>query len=112
MKNKLTGDTVFETLSPHTVTIKTHYENKNTTDVQVTNTIVGTVHVEGGQTGSNVGNTTNVLAAGYTFVASKVSVGGGITSSLQITNTGGVLDGALIYVPNINGSGTFLGYTI
>jgi len=77
----------------------------------VTNIVTGTVHVEGGQTGSNVGATTNLLAPGYNFVASKVSVGGGVSSNLQLSNPGGVIDGCLLYVPNIS-NGNFLGYTI
>jgi len=83
----------------------------NNTGVPFTNTFVGNVHVEGAGTGS-VGRTTNVLANGYNFVASKISVGGGLTSSLGLTNPGGIIDGALIYTPNINGSGAFLGYVI
>jgi len=77
----------------------------------VTNIVTGTVHVEGGQTGSNVGATTNVLANGYNFVASKISVGGRVSTDIGLVNTGGVLDGALLYIPNIS-NGNFLGYTI
>jgi hypothetical protein len=89
----------------------------NNTGVGFTNTFVGTVHVEGAGTGS-VGVTTNNLLAGYNFVASKISIGGGITSTLQVTNTSpggpgnGVLDGVLIYVPHILANGNFAGYTI
>jgi hypothetical protein len=85
----------------------------NNTGLAISNTVVGTVHVDAIATGTNiVGVTTNVLTPGYNFVSSKISVGGGVSSSIGLTNPGGVLDGTLIYIPNINGSGTFLGYTI
>lgn len=91
----------------------------NNTGNPYTNTYVGTVHVDGLATGTNVvGFTTNVLGLGYNFVASKISIGGGISSVLQMSNPSpggpgnGVLDGAGIYQPNINGSGTFSGYTL
>jgi hypothetical protein len=85
----------------------------NSTGVQLTNTYTGTVHVDTAATGTNtIGSTTNLLAVGYNFVASKISVGGRISSDLQLTNPGGVLDGVAIYVPNINGVGAFLGYNI
>ena len=83
----------------------------NNSGVLLTNTFVGVVHVEGAGTGS-VGRTTNVLATGFNFVGSKISVGGGLTTSLGLTNPAGVLDGVLVYTPNINGSGAFLGYVI
>jgi hypothetical protein len=88
----------------------------NNTGATFTNTAVGTVHVDGPATGSQVvGVTTNVLGTGYSFIASKISVGGGVSSALGLTNTvvsgTGVLDGALLYVPNIV-NGNFLGYNI
>lgn len=83
----------------------------NNTASNYTNTFVGTVHVEGTGTGS-VGVTTNTLAPGYSFVASKVPVSGGVSSVLGLTNTAGALDGTLLYIPNINASGQFLGYNI
>ena len=43
-----------------------------------TNTFVGTVHVDAAATGSQVvGQTTNVIAAGYQFYGSVLPVGGG-----------------------------------
>jgi hypothetical protein len=98
------------------------YFNNNTGNV-LTNTIVGTVHVDFAATGTNViGITTNILLTGYNFVASKLPVAGGIESVLEITNSvpggnggpnggNGPLDFATILIPNINGAGTFLGYT-
>jgi hypothetical protein len=91
----------------------------NNTGVSLTNTIVGTVHVDGVATGAQtVGTTTNNLPQGYSFVSSKLPIGGGITTVLQLTNpvsvaTGsGPLDGATVYFPQINAAGSFLGYTI
>ena len=84
----------------------------NLTGTKITNILTGTVHVEGGQTGSNVGATTNTCPAGFNFVASKIPVGGGVSSVLQLTNPGGILDGSTLQIPNINASGQFLGYTI
>lgn len=84
-----------------------------------TNTVVGTVHVDGPGTSTNVvGVTTNVLSLGYTFVSSKLPIGGGVSSVLQLANTPinangyGPLDLQKILVPNINASGNFLGFTV
>jgi hypothetical protein len=91
-------------------------------NAKLTNTIAGTVHVDGAApVAGGVGLSTNLIPAGLNFVASKIPVGGGVTSSLQISNplltsgpnSGyGVLDFSLIEIPNINASGQFKGYTI
>jgi hypothetical protein len=93
----------------------------NNSGVNQTNTFVGTVHVDGAAAGTNtIGTTTNTLPTGYSFVSSKLPIGGGISTVLQLTNTivtvgnatQGILDGATIYIPKINATGAFLGYTI
>ena len=84
----------------------------NLSGVKITNVLAGTVHVEGGQTGSNVGSTTNVCTTGFNFVASKIAVGGGATTVLQMSNPGGILDGSTLQIPNINAAGQFLGYNV
>jgi hypothetical protein len=83
------------------------------------NTVVGTVHVDAaGGTTNVVGLTTNVLVLGYNFVASKLPIGGGVSSVLQLNNTPinangyGPFDLQQIFVPNINAAGVFLGYTV
>jgi len=95
----------------------------------VTNTFVGTVHVDGAATGTQIaGVNTNTLPSGFQFVASKLPIGGGISSVLGLTNWiydattdggnsqldgNGVIDGAKLYFPNINpANGVFLGYNI
>jgi hypothetical protein len=85
--------------------------------IRATNVLAGTVHVD---TPANfvttfVGATTNVLVKGFNFVASKLPVAGGLTSVLQLKNAGpgggnNVLDFSLVYIPNINASGVFVGY--
>jgi hypothetical protein len=78
-------------------------------------TYVGTVSVDAPPTGSQVvGTSTNVISGShaYTLAGSRIPVGGGISSVLQLTNTAGALDGTFIYVPNISANGTFLGYSI
>jgi hypothetical protein len=85
-----------------------------------TNTIVGTVHVDVAATGSQtVGTATNNLAPGYTFVASKIPVSGGVQSVLGFTNIynatagQGPLDSDQIYLPKVSPTtGAFLGYTV
>ncbi len=57
-----------------------------------------------------------LLHLGLNYVASKLPVGGGLDSVLQLTNPGpgsggNVLDYSLIYVPNIV-NGNFTGYQI
>jgi opacity protein-like surface antigen len=90
----------------------------NNSGVNQTNTFVGTVHTDGAATGTNsIGTTTNALPLGYSFVSSKLPIGGGVSTVLQLTNTivagAGILDGATIYLPNINPTtGAFLGYQI
>jgi hypothetical protein len=82
-----------------------------------TNVLAGTVHVDTAPTGAQtVGTTTQVLLPGFNYVASKLPVGGGISSVLQLTNPGpgsggNVLDYSLVYVPNIV-NGNFTGYQI
>ncbi len=66
-------------------------------------TFVGTVHVEGSGASTNVvGVTTNTLPTGNFFYASKIPVGGGISSVLGVPANGS-LDGSLISLPNIVG---------
>jgi hypothetical protein len=96
----------------------------NGTANAITNTFTGTVHVDALATGAlTVGSTTNVLQPGYNFVASKLPIGGGISSVLNITNTvpggnggpnggSGPLDFSTISIPNIDALGHFLGYKV
>jgi hypothetical protein len=66
-------------------------------------TFVGTVHADGTGASTNVvGLTTNTLPTGFSFVASKLSIGGGISSVLGLPADGS-LDGSQIYIPNISG---------
>jgi hypothetical protein len=75
----------------------------------ITNTFVGTVHIDG-TTGTNVvGITTNALSLGFRFISSKLPVGGGISSVLKLPNDGS-LDGSIINIPNIVG-GNVRGFT-
>jgi hypothetical protein len=83
----------------------------------VTNTLVGTVHVDSAATGAEtVGNTTNIVGGNLQFLASKLPIAGGISSVLNLTNAYnaslgyGPLDGNIVYVPNI-GAGGFTSYT-
>ena len=83
---------------------------QNTAKV-LTNTFVGTVHVDGAGASTNlVGVTTNHLAAGFSFLASKVPVGGGISSVLGLPANGS-LDGSIINVPIIGVDGNVHGFT-
>jgi hypothetical protein len=82
-----------------------------------TNTVVGTVHVGGPGTATNVvGVTTNVFNLGYNFVSSILPIGGGVSSVLQLNNTPinangyGPFDLQKILVPNINAAGNFIGF--
>jgi hypothetical protein len=76
----------------------------------ITNTFVGTVHIDGAGSSTNVvGVTTNFLGTGFRYVASKLPIGGGISSVLQLPHDGS-LDGSGIYVPNIV-SGQVHGFT-
>jgi hypothetical protein len=84
-----------------------------------TNTVVGTVHVDGAGSSTNVvGLTTNVFNLGYNFVSSKLPIGGGVSSVLQLANTPinangyGPFDLQQILVPNINAAGNFIGFTV
>jgi len=83
--------------------------NKNNTG-SVTNTIAGTVHVDGAGVSTNVvGVTTNTLPAGaYSFVSSKMPVAGGVSTVLGLDNSTGALNYTLLYIPNIV-NGVFLG---
>ena len=85
----------------------------NNTGTQMTNTFVGTVHVDGAGASTNViGVSTNVLALGYDFVSSKIPVAGDLITALGLSNPGGVLDGAYIYTPTISATGVFHGYVV
>jgi hypothetical protein len=91
----------------------------NNAGTAITNTIVGTVHVDVAATGSQVvGTTTNIIPGNLQFVASKLPIAGGVSSVLGIANVydptagQGPLDGDQVYVPNIAANGEFLGYTI
>jgi len=87
-----------------------------------TNVLVGAVHVDALAAGTQtVGSTTNILTKGFNFVASKLPIGGGLTSVLQLTNpvvggnggpNGGTgpLDFSLVSIPNIV-NGHFIGFT-
>ena len=73
-------------------------------------TFVGTVHVDGAATGSQtVGVSSNSLPTGNFFYASKIPVGGGVSSVLQLPSNGS-LDGSLLSIPNITG-GAVHGFT-
>jgi hypothetical protein len=75
-----------------------------------TNTFVGAVHRDGAATGAQVvGVTTNTVGTGFQFIASKLSIGGGISSVLGLPADGS-LDGSSIYIPNISG-GAVHGFT-
>jgi hypothetical protein len=77
----------------------------------VTNTFVGTVHIDGAGASTNVvGLTTNAVPLGFTFLASVLPVGGGISSVLGLPKDGS-LDGSIINIPIINGSGNIAGFT-
>jgi len=83
----------------------------------ITNTIVGTVHVDAAATGSQVvGSTTNIVGGNLQFLSSKLPIAGGISSVLGLTNTYnsslgyGPLDGNIVYIPVV-GAGGFTGYT-
>jgi hypothetical protein len=86
---------------------------QNTLGVATTNTFVGTVHVDAPAAGTNVvGTTTNILTSSpyLTYVSSKLPIGGGVSSVLQLP-AGGVLDGALIQIPIIGANGGVAGFT-
>jgi hypothetical protein len=80
----------------------------NGNGVAITNTFVGTVHFD---SGSYPGTTTNAIAANaaLSLLASKLPIGGGITSVLGFTNVvtagAGALDGDPIYIPVIKANG-------
>ena len=75
----------------------------------LTNTFTGAVHADGAATGSlAVGTTTNFIPLNFSFVASKLPIGGGISSVLGLPADGS-LDGSGIYIPNIVG-GQVLGF--
>jgi hypothetical protein len=83
-----------------------------------TNTVVGTVHVDGSAVSPGyVGLTTNTFNLGYNFVSSKLPIGGGVSSVLQLNNTPinangyGPFDLQQILVPHISAAGNFLGFT-
>jgi len=86
------------------------FNNQNPSN---TVTYVGTVLVDGHGASTNVvGLTTNILSHGtlYVYPASKLPIGGGISTVLGLTNPGGVLDGSVILIPNtVNGA--IHGYT-
>ena len=95
--------------------------NGGNVSVPTTNVLAGTVHVDAAPTGAQVvGTTTTVLHKGLNYVASKLPVGGGLDSVLQLEtiaggnggpNAGtGQLDFSFVYVPNIV-NGAFVGYT-
>jgi len=84
----------------------------NTTGVGQTNTFVGTVHVDAAATGAQtVGQTTNTIVTGFQFYASKLPIGGGLASVLQLPASSSLLDGSPVYLPNIVG-GSVHGFTI
>jgi len=89
--------------------------NGGNISVSTTNTLTGTVHVDTAASGAQtVGQTTNVLHMGLNFVASKLPVGGGLNTALQLqvgaSGGNGQLDFSLVYLPNIV-NGAFSGYT-
>ena len=73
-------------------------------------TFVGNVATDGTGSGS-IGVSTNTIgnATVYVMLGSKFPLGGGITASLQLTNTAGAYDGCLVLIPNIVG-GLIKGY--
>jgi hypothetical protein len=78
---------------------------------KTTNTYVGTVHVDGSGSITNViGVTTNQIPLGLAFYGSKLPVGGGISSVLGLPHDGS-LDGSVINIPNIGVDGFVHGYT-
>ena len=97
--------------------------NSPLASLPTTNVLAGTVHYDTAPDFSTtfVGKTTNVLNLGVNYVASKLPVGGGLDTALQLEvvpgGNGGVnggtgqLDGSLVYVPHIV-NGNFTGYDI
>src|ERR1017187_1254311 len=76
----------------------------NTTGNSNTLTFVGTVLIDSAGASTNVvGIVTNHLATGFTFVASKLPIAGGLNCVMQLPVASTLLDGAGIYVPNIFG---------
>jgi len=96
----------------------------NSTGVALTNTAVGTVHVDAAAAGSQtVGTTTNILHLGLNFVSSKLPIAGGVSTVLGLTNNvpggnggpnggTGPLDFSTLLIPNISAGGVFLGYNV
>jgi hypothetical protein len=82
----------------------------NNQNASNTVTFVGTVAVGGPGPGS-VGLATNNFPSSPTIslASSVLPIGGGISSVLQLSNAGGVIDGCVILIPNIVG-GTVHGY--
>ena len=90
--------------------------NGGNVSVPTTNVLAGTVHVDAAPTGAQtVGTTTTVLHLGLNYVASKLPIGGGLNSVLQLevgaTGGTGQLDFSYVYVPYIV-NGAFSGYTV
>ena len=80
--------------------------NGGNVSVPTTNVLAGTVHVDAAPTGSQtVGTTTTVLHLGLNYVASKLPIGGGLNSVLQLevgaTGGTGQLDFSTVLIPNI-----------
>jgi hypothetical protein len=86
------------------------FQNNNASN---TITFVGTVHVGGPGVSTNVvGVTSNVLnnATAYVLASSVLPIGGGISSTLELSNPGGAIDGSIVLIANIVG-GNIHGYT-
>jgi hypothetical protein len=100
-------------VAPPTINPGTGYFIQNTAGA-ITNTFVGTVHIDGAGSSTNVvGLTTNSIPVGQNFYSSKLPIGGGISSVLKLPADGS-LDGSLINIPNIVGGSVhgFTTYTI
>ncbi|MGA2787692.1 MAG: hypothetical protein ABSF60_09195 [Verrucomicrobiota bacterium] len=78
--------------------------NNNQGGGTFTNTWTGTVAIS-----SLPGTTTNTIPAGLSFYASQLPYAGGVETVLNVPSDGS-LDGNLLEIPNINGSGAIKGY--
>jgi hypothetical protein len=77
-------------------------------------TFVGTVHVDGAGTGTNVVGVTTNTWTGQQLLGSKLPIAGGISSVLGLPTGSGALDGSYLYIPKISGGALhgFTGYYI
>ncbi len=93
------------------------HNNGGNVSIATTNTLAGVVHYDTAPDFSTtfVGKTTNVLVMGLNYVASKLPVGGGLNTVLQLqtgaSGGNGPLDFNKVFIPNIV-NGQFVNYTV